>query len=161
VPDRPDVAPFPQAARVPTSHTTHLAWLGGLSVAVTGLGLAGGSGPRPAGLLLLLSGTGVATAGRSARVSYLEVTASGLRIERAHRRPWVVSWADVEEVVAPRLPAFAWRIRASSEGPNRAIGLMPSDLLGRERVLEALIRRAELAGAGRRWVRASAVSPRR
>jgi hypothetical protein len=129
-------------------------------VAVAGLGLAGSGATLPGGSLVL-AGVWVATAGWASRVSHLEVTVSGLRIERAHRRAWVASWADVDEVVAPRLPAFAWVIRASPGGRRRTIGLMPSDLLGREPMLDAVVRRAGLVGDGRRWLRVPAVSPRR
>jgi hypothetical protein len=50
----------------------------------------------------------------------------------------------------PRTPLGGWRVRAI----DGSASLMPSDVLGREEALEAVVVRAGLVRSGRGWVRA-------
>ena len=61
----------------------------------------------------------------------------------------LAGWSRVRRLTPPRTPLGAWRIATADE----TISLMPSDVLGAEALLAALVVRAGLSFDGRRWHR--------
>jgi hypothetical protein len=92
----------------------------------------------------------VAFSGFTARVGSLDVAGGGLTVRYAARRPFEVSWSDLRELRPPRWPLGGWRL--IGEAGSRT--LMPSDLLGQEWVLHAIIDRAGLRFGEGAWIRA-------
>src|SRR5205823_4960392 len=92
-----------------------------------------GGDPCRRARLVLLSGV-------AARVTELVAMPGGLVVRRAALRGRVALAVRVRQVVPPRWPLGAWRI--VGDGP--AISLMPSDVLGSEGLLAALVGAAGL-----------------
>ena len=97
----------------------------------------------------------MAASGFAARVGSLEVAGGGLTVRYAARRPFEVSWSDLRELRPPRWPLGGWRL--IGEAGSRT--LMPSDLLGHEWVLDAIIDRAGLQFGEGAWIRACRQTP--
>jgi hypothetical protein len=108
-------------------------------------------GPRTTHVVLALGGVLVAVSGFTARVTSVEVAGSGLTARYAARRPFELSWSDLRALQPPRWPLGGWRLIGDKEHRT----LMPSDLLGHEWVLAAVIDRAGLRFARREWGRES------
>jgi hypothetical protein len=127
-----------------------LAGFAGLSlVAVGALGLRRGLVPAAG---VMAPGMFIAVSGFAARVVALASTVEGLVIRYAARRPFLVPWSGCVELRPPRTPLGGWRL--STRRGSRT--LMPTDVLGQERVLDALIMGSGLVFQGRSW-RAPAV----
>jgi hypothetical protein len=135
----------PAAAR--SSPTTWLA--GAAGVAVTGWGALSLPDAPFAGVVAIAAGALVAASGIRSRVSRLEVRDDALVVHRAFRTPITLGWTRLRELRGPWTPIGGWRLR----GGTRRVTLMPSDLLGNEAALDAVIERAGLRFDGRRWTR--------
>lgn len=150
-----------------TSRATCLPGAAGLCLAGAALGAAWGHLASPIALSAL-GGVGafvVATGFRS-RVRAVEANPDGLVLRYSARAPFAARWCDVTRLSPPRVPWGGWRIHTtlSPEGDPRHVGrtLMPSDLLGRESFLSAVIQRSALRfdhRAGWRREEASAELP--
>jgi len=92
-------------------------------------------------------GAFVAVTGFAARVVALESTGRGLVIRYAARRSFFVPWSGCVELRPPRTPLGGWRV--SARGGSRT--LMPTDVLGHERMLAALVTGSELVFQGGAW----------
>lgn len=120
-------------------------------------GVAGGaaaawataSGPPLGRGTLAVGGILVAVSGVIARVTAVEVTPTGLVVRYAARRPFELPWGACRVLRPPRWPLGGWRVM----GPAGNRALMPSDLLGSERMLDGIIGGAGLRFAGREWRR--------
>jgi hypothetical protein len=91
----------------------------------------------------------VLVSGLVARVTRLSSLPDRVVVRRAALGDREARLARVVRVVPPRWPVGAWRIL----GDERAISLMPSDLLGAEEALAGLVRGAGLRFDGRTWRR--------
>jgi hypothetical protein len=91
----------------------------------------------------------VLTSGIAARVTGLTVDTRGLVVRRALLPDRPAGWSHVHRLTPPRTPLGPWRIVTAEE----TISLMPSDVLGAEALLAALVVRAGLSFDGRRWHR--------
>jgi hypothetical protein len=100
-------------------------------------------------------GAFIAVSGFAARVVALESTGRGLVIRYAARRPFVVPWSGCVELRPPRTPLGGWRV--SAVGGSRT--LMPTDVLGHERILEDLIVGSGLVFRGHSWRAPAALAP--
>jgi hypothetical protein len=138
--------PDPPSAR--SSATTYLAAGSGLTLLV--IALTPSRGIRWSSGALAVAGLFVVVAGLAWRVRGFDVRQDLLFVRYAARRPWALSWHDCRELRPPRLLMSGWRA-TTMEGRSRS--LMPSDLLGNEWVLAAIVRRAGLSFTGRAWVR--------
>ena len=87
----------------------------------------------------------VAVSGVVGRVTAVEATSDGMVVRHSRRRPFKLAWSDVRELRQPRWPLGGWRVIGRSGSRT----LMPSDLLGAEWMLDAIIDRAGLRFAGR------------
>jgi hypothetical protein len=130
------------------SPTTHLAWVGGTGLL---LALVARIADGPGAGLVTWGGMALAAlvvvSGWRDRVTFFRIGDESLGIERAHRRPVLIPWDSLRWVGPPRTPLGGWRI----EGARDRITLMPSDLLGRETVLDdVVLRLGEPPGADRR-----------
>jgi hypothetical protein len=137
------------STRRTTSWTTYLALAGGLVVAGGGVV----RGP-PLGWAWLAVGAFVAGAGGLFRVRSLSIALDALAIDRPVR-PRRLRWATIRAVVPPRWALGGWRLVAG----DRTVTLMPSDLLGNERVLAEAIRRCDLGWSGGAWRKGPASRP--
>ena len=106
-------------------------------------------GPPALQIVLALGGALVAVSGFTARVASLDVAGGGLTVRYTARPPFKVSWSDLRELRPPRWPLGGWRLI----GEARSRTLMPSDLLGQEGVLDAMIDRAGLRFGEGAWIR--------
>ena len=91
----------------------------------------------------------VLLSGIAARVTGLAVGPRGLLVHRALLPDRLTGWSEVRRLTPPRTPLGAWRIVTAGE----TISLMPSDVLGAEALLAALVAQAGLSFDGRRWHR--------
>jgi hypothetical protein len=121
-----------------TAGVAALAWSG-----------AAGFGPRGIHVVLALGGALVAVSGFAARVISVEVAGCGLTVRYAARRPFERSWSDLHTLRPPRWPLGGWRV----VGDSGSRTLMPSDLLGAESLLDAIVHGASLRFSGREWRR--------
>lgn len=136
--------------RTRTSPLTHVAWVGGVTIAVEAL-----CSGRPQ-LVAAVPALFVALAGSARRVAGFAVTGEGLEIRYATGANVMLAWDGLEQLEAARTPIGGWSIRRR-DGPP--VTLMPSDLIGNERVLQEAIRRGYLTRVGRRrWSRGSTTS---
>jgi hypothetical protein len=87
--------------------------------------------------------------GIAARVTGFAAGPRGLLVQRALLPDRLAGWSLVRRLTPPRTPLGAWRIATAHE----TISLMPSDVLGAEALLAALVVRAGLSFDGRRWLR--------
>ena len=112
----------------------------------------GGWGPGPPATRFVMAAGGllVAVSGFAGRVGTVEVNADALWVRHAARRPFALSWSEVRMLRAPRWPLGGWCVI----GARGRRTLMPSDLLGHEWVLGAVIDRAGLRFVGGEWTRA-------
>jgi hypothetical protein len=133
----------PERVTVRSSGTTHLAWVTG--ALLTLIGWLHGAHARVA-LALIAAGGLVAITGWFGRVSGFELSPNALTVRYVARRPFDMAWADCRALRPPRAPPSGWRI----ETPAGARTLMPSDVLGREALLELIVRRAGMRYEGRR-----------
>lgn len=135
----------PDAWAVRTSWTTHLAWMGGAGAVALGTGwvLAG----RVAGAPVALAGCFVFCSGLLARVTGVQIDRNGMTVRYAARRPRRVEWSNVRRMSPPPFPLAGWRILDDAGW----LGLMPSDLLGHEGDLDAVVSRAGLRFDGAAW----------
>ncbi len=150
----PEVAPV----RVRTSVSTLLPALCGFALAFAGILLVSGHRGRglpPAGPGLVLAGAAVAWAGLVARVTGLEADGEGMTIRYRARSEVMLAWACLVSLDPPRWPLGGWTVRARASGSRRSYRrvLMPSDLLGAERILAMAVEQAALRFDGRAWVR--------
>jgi hypothetical protein len=133
-----------------TSRTTFLPGLAGAALALDGgLVLAGG---RPGGLLLLIPGAVVAGFGFRARITFVSAGPNGLRLHYPRRSPFVAQWPTLVALSPPRVWFAGWRVRTLLAGRT----LMPSDVLGHEEVLQAIVEWAGFDFDGRSWSRQAA-----
>jgi hypothetical protein len=136
-------APAPPAAtleKTGSSPATFLAAAGGLFLAASSAWAA-----RRGGAVFLLPGLAgafVFLSGLRLRVTALQVSPTGVTVWYPGRRTFFVGWEPGLSVRAPKTPLGGWRIESSSGART----LMPSDLLGREEVLAALMIRARQHG---------------
>jgi hypothetical protein len=131
-----------------------------LLAAVAGaLALAWGTAAAVAGhmgaIAVLPCGAFVGASGLRSRVTGLEVLGAGLRVRYAAKPEFFVSWGSLRGLHPPGTPLGAWRIDALIG----AASLMPSDLLGNEGFLRAVICLGALSFDGRAWVREKAPRP--
>jgi hypothetical protein len=130
-----------------TSPATLLPGATGLFLAVAGVTrLADEWGLWP--MILAVAGLGVAIPGFVARVERLEVRPDALVIRYRARPAFAVPWDTCRSVIPPRWPLGGWRVAG-----ERSRILMPSDLLGQEQVLDAVIARAGLRYRSGAWTR--------
>jgi hypothetical protein len=135
-------------APVRTSRATLIpGWAGVAALAWGGAGY-GSPGTR---LVLVLGGLLVAVSGFAARVVALEIGRDRLIIHYSRRPAFCLSWAEIRMLGAPRWPMGGWRVL----GERRRRTLMPSDLLGREWALSAVVQRAGLRFIEGVWRRTS------
>jgi len=136
-----------------TSPVTFLAAVAGLFAAAWGTValVAGWSGSA----VVIAASTFVAASGFRSRVAALDVRGAGFRIRYAARRDVFCSWSSIRSLVPPRTPLGAWRVITSVGTAS----LMPSDLSGHERVLDAMVALAGLEFEGRSWRRGGARAP--
>jgi hypothetical protein len=132
---------------LPSSPTTFLAATAGL--AALGWGVAAVPSPRLGAILAILGGTFVAVVGLRSRVAAVDIEGAGLRVRYAARRSFFCSWSSIRSLHLPRTPLGPWRVVGLLGG----VTLMPSDLLGHERALEAVVALAVLTFDGRSWRR--------
>ena len=105
--------------------------------------------------VVIAASTFVAASGFRSRVAALDVRGAGFRIRYAARRDVFCSWSSIGSLVPPRTPLGAWRVITSVGTAS----LMPSDLSGHERVLDAMVALAGLEFEGRSWRRGGARAP--
>jgi hypothetical protein len=137
-----------------TSRATYLPGLAGALLVAT----VAVARPPPA-LLATLVGAGafVAVTGLRGRVRAIEVRPGGLAIHHAAGASFDLPWDRCARLRPPRAPWGGWLL-ARDDGARRT--LMPSDLLGKEAVLEAVVVGSGLRFDGRAWRRPTApVSP--
>jgi hypothetical protein len=91
----------------------------------------------------------VLVSGLAARVTGLSPRREGLVVRRAVLPDREARWTQVRKVIPPRWPLGAWRILCE----GGVISLMPSDVLGAEAALAALVLGAGLWFDGRTWRR--------
>lgn len=132
------VPPPPGPVRLASSPTTFLAAGAGLSALATSA-LAGGTAPAVRAGLAIAGGVALVE-GLRGRVTGLTRRRASLLVRYAGRRPFPIRVRDLVEVRPPRWPLGGWRVRTSAGART----LMPSDLLGHEVVLGALIAAAAL-----------------
>jgi hypothetical protein len=89
------------------------------------------------GAAMALFGLLIVAMGVRDRVVEVAADDAALVVRRAWRSTTRVAWPDVRTLRAPRTPLGGWRVLAASG----SVTLMPSDLLGREGVLEEVILR--------------------
>ncbi len=137
------------AARFParTSATTLIPGLTGILVMLAGAGLlrAGRTGAAP--WIVVAAGGLVGGSGFRARVTRVEVQDRGLLVRYTGRRSFVASWERCRALLPPRWPPGAWTIVTDR---NRC-RLMPTDVLGQERLLDLLVARSGLRFDRRTW----------
>jgi hypothetical protein len=116
-------------------------------VALAGVGLlrVGRTGLVP--WLLATVGGAAAASGFRSRVTSVEVRDGGLLVRYRGRPSFVASWDRCRALLPPRWPPGAWTI--VTEGGRRR--LMPTDVLGQERVLDILVARSGLRFDRRSW----------
>ncbi len=141
--------PPPGRPRSPrtTSRATVIAGLCGATVVAWGACSAALG--HVSAFLLIAYGVFATVSGCRSRVTEMRVGATGLVIGYAHRRPFSAEWRDCSALVPPRSPLGGWRV----ESRSGARTLMPSDLLGHECVLAAIVGSGGLRFDGNRWVR--------
>jgi hypothetical protein len=112
---------------------------------------------------LIVAGGFIALAGLLGRVRTVRAERTGVVVHYAGRRPLSLPWAACQELRPPRSFVGGWRMI----GTVGSRSLMPSDLLGNEWLLAAIVDSARLSFSGRSWVRepsgqsGSRVSPTR
>ena len=143
--DRPTAPPLLIAGGSRTSLATVVPGVAGMAAAAWG---GVGLGLRVAHILLAGGGLLVAVSGLMARVVWVEVAPAGVVIRYSRRRPFVLSWRDLRGLRPPRWPLGGWRLIGDSGSRT----LMPSDLLGHEWVLAAVIDRAGLRFDEGAWI---------
>jgi hypothetical protein len=155
-------SPTPEAHDLPAAATTSRATLipsaGGLAIVVVAAALAfdaSGSGRSPpaGAIVLALAGGAIWWAGFATRVTALRAGPGGLTITWHSRRPLSMAWEACSELRSPRWPLGGWTVRGSRDGRVIARLLMPSDILGNEAILVAVVARAQLSFDGRSWRR--------
>src|SRR5207249_1294774 len=144
---RPPARAVPRRIRTGTSMTTALAGLAGLAAAGWGALFASRNGTL--GVAATAGGLLIAASGFRSRVISLAIGDTGLRIGYAGRVPFRVRWNDCRSLSPPVSFLGGWRVRTS----GGSVTLMPSDLLGHECILEAIVSRAGMRFDGKRWRR--------
>jgi hypothetical protein len=129
------------------SRTTFLAGSAGLWAIAYGATTPRGIGWTS--LTLMVAGEFIAMTGFMGRVRIVAAGGAGVVVRYVARPSFVLSWAAVQEVRPPRTLLGCWRVIGSS----RSRSLMPSDLLGNEWLLAAIIASAGLSFSDRSWVR--------
>ncbi len=114
-----------------------------------------GVGLRAAQILLAGGGVLVTVSGFMARVVSVEAAPAGVVIRYSRRRPFELPWGDLRMLRPPRWPLGGWRLMGDAGSRT----LMPSDLLGQEWVLDAIIDRAGLRFGEGAWIRACRQTP--
>jgi hypothetical protein len=128
-----------------SSPTTYLAACAGAALLATGLtSIDGVVWPS---LCLAVAGLFVLVTGLAWRVRGFRYNGEVLVVRYAMRPSWVVPLGACRELRPPRLPVGGWRVRTADGGRT----LMPSDLLGNEWVLTAIVARAGWSFDGRTW----------
>jgi hypothetical protein len=132
-----------------TSATTLIPGLTGVMVMLAGIGMirSGRGGVVP--WALATAGTLVGGSGFRARVTRVEIHPQGLVIRYRGRPPFEAPWGTCRALVPPRWPPGGWTI-VTRHGRRR---LMPTDVLGQERVLDLVVARSGLRFRRRRWRR--------
>jgi len=130
-----------------SSRATWLAAAGG--AAAVGVSALASGWPAPARVAGGAWAGFVLASGIAARVTGFTVGPRGLLVRRAILPDRLAGWSRVRRLTPPRTPLGAWRIATADE----TISLMPSDVLGAEALLAALVVGAGLSFDGRRWHR--------
>ena len=137
----------PHSNREGSSVATRLAaWAGAAGVAWGAIFLGLG---HVSGALVAAWGGAIALSGWRSRVTGLLVDRTGLWIRYARRTAFRVEWVDCRALRPPRSPVGGWTVITRS---SRRM-LMPSDVLGHEAALEAIVRGAGLRFDGSAWIR--------
>jgi len=98
----------------------------------------------------------IAVAGVAERVTAVDASGDELVVRRVTAPDQRAPWAGIRELRPPRFPLGRWQIRSETS----SISLMPSDLLGGERALEAVVLRSHLVFEQGRWRRDATSDPR-
>jgi hypothetical protein len=139
--------PPPVRATTRSSQTTRLAaWAG---VGAAGWGLLLLLDGRSVGALVVLWGGAIVVSGVWSRVTSLVVDRAGIVVRYAARTPFAVDWANLRSLRPPRWPLGGWVL--VGHGTRRT--LMPSDVLGQERLLASIVGFAGFVFDGQNWVR--------
>jgi hypothetical protein len=99
---------------------------------------------------LAAGGFVVAVSGLWGRVTAINFNQDGVIVHYAWRGPFSVRWTECSAIRPPRWPLGGWEIRRA-DGHARL--LMPSDLLGLERLLAQAVARSHLVFDRRGWLR--------
>jgi hypothetical protein len=114
-------------------------WCGVAVCAVGAFGAESRLIPIALGSTLAGAGCFVAVSGFRRRVVAVEVGSDGIAVRHRSGDPFRTRWAEIDELRSPRWPMGGWTIVAG----GRRCTLMPSDLWGKEAMLELV---AEAAG---------------
>ena len=137
-----------------SSRATFLAAAAGLIALAWGVVAAAGA-RYPSAAVAVPGGAFVAAVGLRSRVAAIVIEPAGLRVRYAGRPAIFRAWASIRSLQPPRTPFGAWRM----DSPVGDVTLMPSDLLGHEVVLDAVVAMAGLSFDGRSWRRESGRPP--
>jgi hypothetical protein len=129
------------------SPTTWLAGAAGLWSAAYGATTP--SGIRWTSRALIAAGGFILLAGLIGRVRTVRAERAGVVVHYAGRRRLTLPWAACQELRPPRSFVGGWRVI----GTGGSGSLMPSDLLGNEWLLAAIVDSARLSFSGRSWVK--------
>ncbi len=136
--------------RLRTSPLTGLAACAGVLV------FAAGITAIPGGTLisvpLVVAGAFISVTGFFARVTSIELSPDGLTIRYRRIPAFTLRWHECLTLRPPLTPVGGWRLEAATGRKT----LMPSDLWGHERVLDAVVANAHLHYSGNAWRRKDA-----